>query len=218
MNHFTQLVGELRRRHVFRVAVAYVVAAWVVLQVADLAFESLELPGQALGHVWLALFVGFPVALVFGWRYDITADGVVRTPPTDAGQTVDLSLRRPDFMILGTLAVVVAAIVLHELGRGAESEAAFSELRERFGTDAPNVVAEVYAWKGDADTAFAWLDKVVDLSVHPVRMEFQSPLLSSLHDDPRWEAFLEPWGLTPEQLAAIPLEVTLPPGHGTTGP
>ena len=103
------LLAELQRRNVFRVGLAYAMAAWVVLQVADLAFDTMELPGRALGYVWLALFVGFPVALIFGWRYDVTADGIVRTPESDADDSVDLSLRGTDFVILGTLAAVLLA-------------------------------------------------------------------------------------------------------------
>jgi TolB-like protein/Tfp pilus assembly protein PilF len=110
MSHLKKLIRELRRRRVLRVVAGYVVAAWVLLQVADLAFESLELPGRALSYVWFALFVGFPVALIFGWRYDLTTEGIVRTVPADADESVSLSLRRPDFVILTALAVVAVAI------------------------------------------------------------------------------------------------------------
>ena len=73
--------SELRRRHVFRSAGVYIVSAWVVLQVADLGFESWGVPASALRFLWIAALLLFPVALVFGWRYDITAHGIVRTPP-----------------------------------------------------------------------------------------------------------------------------------------
>lgn len=110
---------ELRRRRVFRVAGAYVVGAWVVLQVADLAMQSLELPGRALAYVWMAVIIGFPVALVFGWRYDITTAGIVRTPPvnSDTGSDVDSdapggrSLKKPDYLILGALTAVILAVI-----------------------------------------------------------------------------------------------------------
>jgi len=85
---------ELRRRKVFRLAALYIVGAWVFLQVADLAFESWDIASSALRYVWLGAIPGFPVALIFGWRYDITAHGIVRTQPVDAKSQVDLSLRR----------------------------------------------------------------------------------------------------------------------------
>ena len=72
MQRLQLLMRELRRRHVFRVAGVYVVAAWVAVQVADTAFPGMAVPDAAIRYVWLAAFLGFPLALVIGWRYDIT--------------------------------------------------------------------------------------------------------------------------------------------------
>lgn len=83
------LLKELRRRKVFRLAALYIVGAWVVLQVADLAFESWDIASSALRYVWLGAALGFPVALVFAWRYDITTHGILRTPPDDAIIIID---------------------------------------------------------------------------------------------------------------------------------
>jgi TolB-like protein/Flp pilus assembly protein TadD len=102
---------ELRRRKVFRVAALYIIGAWVVLQVADLAFESWDIPSSALRYIWLGAILGFPVMLIFGWRYDITTQGIVRTPPADAGTRIDLSLRRSDFVILALLLVVAVGVI-----------------------------------------------------------------------------------------------------------
>jgi TolB-like protein len=107
---------ELRRRRVFRVAGIYVVGCWVVLQVADLAFQSIGLPDASLRWVWLAAFLGAPIALIFGWRYDITADGIVRTPTLGSDEADDFSLRRADYYILAALGVVAAAVLLNLLG------------------------------------------------------------------------------------------------------
>lgn len=105
------VLQELRRRKVFRLAALYIVGAWVVLQVADLAFESWDIASSALRYVWLGAILGFPIALVFGWRYDITAKGVVRTPPRDADTQVDLTLRRTDYLILALLLVVAMGVI-----------------------------------------------------------------------------------------------------------
>ncbi len=102
------IISELRRRRVFRVAGLYVVGAWVVLQVCDLAFASWGLPDTALRYVWIAALVLFPLALVFGWRYDITSGGIVRTPPASGSE--DLTLKASDFVILvAFLAVVIGS-------------------------------------------------------------------------------------------------------------
>jgi len=105
------ILQELRRRKVFRLVALYIVGAWVVLQVADLAFESWEISSSALRFVWLGAVLGFPIALIFGWRYDITTRGIVRTPPADEGAHIDLSLRRTDYVILALLMVVATGVI-----------------------------------------------------------------------------------------------------------
>jgi TolB-like protein/Tfp pilus assembly protein PilF len=105
------VLQELRRRKVFRVAALYIVGAWVVLQVADLAFESWDIASSALRYVWLGAILGFPIALIFGWRYDITTKGIVRTPPSDTGTQIDLSLRRSDYIILSLLLIVAIGVI-----------------------------------------------------------------------------------------------------------
>jgi len=99
-------ITELRRRRVFRTAGLYIVGAWVVLQVADLAFESWAVPDNAMRFLWIAVIVLFPVSLAFGWRYDITATGIVRTPAD--GDDTNPGLNRTDYGILAALAAVVA--------------------------------------------------------------------------------------------------------------
>ena len=101
----------MRRRHVFRVTGIYIVAAWVVLQVVDLAFESFGLPTAAMRFVWYALIAVSPLAVFWGWRYDITAAGIVRTPPATGAESVDVKLRRPDFVIIGALAGIVLFVL-----------------------------------------------------------------------------------------------------------
>lgn len=97
----------MRRRHVFRVTGIYIVAAWVIIQVGDVAFESFGLPPEALRFVWFALIALFPLAVFWGWRYDITPQGIVRTPAATADGPADLKLRTPDFVIISALAVIV---------------------------------------------------------------------------------------------------------------
>lgn len=106
MGKVSKYIVDLRRRHVFRVAGIYMVAAWVVLQVADLGFESFGIPAESMRFVWLALIACFPLAIVWGWRYDITAQGIVRTPPATGDEEVDLTLQKSDFAIITALAAV----------------------------------------------------------------------------------------------------------------
>lgn len=66
LNRVSQFLRELRRRRVFRTAGLYVVGAWVLLQVAALAFDSFGIPETSLRYVWIALVLGTPLVLVFG--------------------------------------------------------------------------------------------------------------------------------------------------------
>ena len=99
-------------------------------------------------------------------------------------------------------------LAFHDLGRQAEFEAAFSELRNQ--AEIEEVIAEVYAWVGDADLAFAWLDKMYELYQDAAVNFPQEPLLKKIHGDPRWNEFLSKLGKSPEQLAAIEFDPKLP--------
>lgn len=79
---------ELRRRHVFKVAAAYIVLAWLILQVTDVFMGNLGLPEWTFKLILLLLVVGLPVVIMFAWAYDLTPGGIVRTDEQDA-RTVD---------------------------------------------------------------------------------------------------------------------------------
>ncbi len=104
-----EFMTELRRRHVFRVAVAYAVVAFVALQVADIAFPALALPDWSLGFIILLTIMGFPIALVLAWVFDVTQEGVRRTEPL-AGEKAPLVASNRTLAI--TLVVVVIALAI----------------------------------------------------------------------------------------------------------
>jgi TolB-like protein/Flp pilus assembly protein TadD len=72
---------ELKRRKVFRVAIGYVVGAWILTQIADATFEPLNLPAWSTSLVLWLLILGFPVALFLAWALEVTPDGIKRTVP-----------------------------------------------------------------------------------------------------------------------------------------
>jgi len=81
----SEFLGELKRRNVYKTAIAYVVFAWLIIQVATQVFPVFEIPGWAIRLVILLLLIGLPVALVFAWAFEITPEGIKRTeevPPT----------------------------------------------------------------------------------------------------------------------------------------
>jgi adenylate cyclase len=74
------LWSELKERKVLRLAIIYLVIAWIVIEVADVIFPALLLPEWALRLLVAFLILGFPFALVLSWMFDLTAEGVRRAP------------------------------------------------------------------------------------------------------------------------------------------
>src|SRR6476660_1132986 len=92
---------ELQRRKVYRVAAAYVVAAGFLIQIASAAFPAWELPNWTLRLVVVLLLIGFPIAVILAWAYDITPQGIQCTPPG--------THRRRNLILLIALAVIISA-------------------------------------------------------------------------------------------------------------
>jgi len=103
------LWNELKKRNVFRAALFYIVASWLILQVADLLFEILDLPSIWLRAVFAILLLGFPIALILSWIYEITPDGVKRESVIDRTQPLASTTGRR---------LNVATIVMVALGAG----------------------------------------------------------------------------------------------------
>ena len=76
--------SELKRRNVYKVAVAYAVVGWLLVQVATQVFPFFEIPNWAVRLVVLAIVIGFPVALVIAWAFEATPEGIKRTQVADA--------------------------------------------------------------------------------------------------------------------------------------
>ena len=98
----------------------------------------------------------------------------------------------------------------HALGHAAASDAAIEELIEKYAHGAAYDIAYIYAFRGEADRAFRWLDKAVEQNDPGLSTITVEDLFSNIHSDPRWRPFLESIGKSPEQLAAIRFEVVLP--------
>ena len=99
----------------YRMAGFYIVGAWLVIQVADVFFPAWGLPDTAVRFLIIAAMLCFPIALIFSWTYDITASGIVKTEPADAGEVFDNSLKHTDYVVLIALLAIGVAIVLGSL-------------------------------------------------------------------------------------------------------
>jgi len=96
---------EVKRRKVYQVAVAYVIAGGGIIQLASAAFPAWDLPNWALRVVIVLLLIGFPIALIFAWAFDITAQGIRATPDAAAPKTH----RRRNVIMLVVTGVIISA-------------------------------------------------------------------------------------------------------------
>ncbi|MDX1626225.1 MAG: hypothetical protein R3323_06905, partial [Wenzhouxiangellaceae bacterium] len=102
------LFAELRRRNVFRVAAAYAVVAWLVVQVGDVAADNLGFPGWFMPMLFVLLALGFPVALFLAWAFELTPEGMKR----EKDVAPDESIAPKTGLKLDRLIIVVLALVL----------------------------------------------------------------------------------------------------------
>jgi hypothetical protein len=106
--------AELKRRNVFKVGLAYVVASWLVLQITDVLMSVLGLSESAGKFVFLLLVIGFIPVLVFAWAYEVTPEGIKRESEVDRDESITREtasrLNRTTIVLL----VAVAAMVLFD--------------------------------------------------------------------------------------------------------
>jgi len=104
--------GELGRRNVFRVGIAYAIVAWIVVQIADIVFETIGAPSWVMQTLMLGLVLGFVVALIFSWAYEVTPEGVKRESEVDRSQSITgVTGHKLDRVIMGLLVVSLAYFV-----------------------------------------------------------------------------------------------------------
>jgi TolB-like protein/Tfp pilus assembly protein PilF len=105
-------VGELKRRNVYKVAIAYAVIAWLLMQIASQIFPFFEIPNWAVRLVVLLLILGFPIALVLAWAFELTPEGIKRTEDVDVGKSIRRKTgRKLDFLIIAVLLLVIAGLL-----------------------------------------------------------------------------------------------------------
>ena len=107
---------ELKRRNVFRVGIAYTVAAWLLIQVTDIVFPRIGLPDSAVTLVIALLVIGFIPALIFAWAFEMTPDGIKREKDVDRSKSITPTTgRKLDRVIIGVLTVLVAYLLIDKL-------------------------------------------------------------------------------------------------------
>ena len=116
--------AELKRRNVYKVAIAYAVVAWLLMQVASQIFPFFEIPNWAVRLVVLLLIIGFPVAVILAWAFELTPEGIKRTETADATQEHS----RGALWVYIVAIAAVLSVGVFVLGRYATQRATSKEL------------------------------------------------------------------------------------------
>src|SRR5438128_487062 len=163
--------GELRRRNVYKVAVAYAIVAWLLVQVATQVFPFFEVPNWAIRLVVLLLVIGFVVALVFSWAFELTAEGLKRTEDVDVTKSVAKSTgRKLDFVIIAILLLIIGIFTYQRFAGQKVGSDAGSQVLEKSIAVLPfenrsEDKANAYFADGIQDEILTRLSKIADLKV-----------------------------------------------------
>src|SRR6059058_948183 len=109
--------AELRRRNVYKVAVAYAVVGWVIAQIATQIFPFLEIPNWIVRLVIILIAIGFPIALVIAWEFEATPEGIKRTEVADAMPGSAATGRKKHAWIYVVVIAATISVTLFFLGR-----------------------------------------------------------------------------------------------------
>ena len=140
---------ELKRRNVFRVAIGYVITAWLLLQVVDLVLENINTPDWVMQVFMLALAIGFPLAVFFAWAFEMTPEGVKREAEVDRSKSIAKTTgRKMDRNIIIALVLVVVFLLadrfwLQEMETGDQVQQVSTP------NDTPEPVSNSQAQKGE---------------------------------------------------------------------
>jgi TolB-like protein/Flp pilus assembly protein TadD len=162
---------ELKRRNVYKVAIAYGVVAWLLIQIATQVFPFFEIPTWAVRLVVLLLVIGFPVALILAWAFELTPEGIKRTEDVDVSKSVGPKTgRKLDFLIIGVLLMVIGIFAYQRFGPQRKTSVIPLELPEKSIAVLPfenrsEDKTNAYFADGIQDEILTRLSKIADLKV-----------------------------------------------------
>jgi TolB-like protein/Flp pilus assembly protein TadD len=115
--NFKSFFAELKRRNVYKVAVAYAIVSWLLVQAASILFPTFEAPPWVMKVFVAVLVLGFPIALIFSWAFEITSEGIKRESEVDPSKSIAPRTGRRIVGLTMVLAVVAAALFAFQLLR-----------------------------------------------------------------------------------------------------
>ena len=111
------LFTELKRRNVYKVAVAYAVVSWLLIQAASILFPTFDAPAWVMKVFVVVIVLGFPPALIFSWAFEITPEGIKRESEIEAEKSITYHTGRKIVAITIVLAVIAAGLLVFQLLR-----------------------------------------------------------------------------------------------------
>jgi hypothetical protein len=179
--------GELKRRNVYKVAVAYAVVGWLLVQVATQVFPFFEIPNWTVRFLVLLIMAGFPIALIIAWAFELTHGGVKRTEDADAGHE-----RSGGAVWIYIVAIgAVLSIGLFVLGRytAPNKRNALAELPGKSIAVLPFAV--LYAIRKEPDEMFNWLETAYATHDSGLAQLAVTPFFLPYVDDARFAALCQ---------------------------
>ena len=158
--------AELQRRNVYKVAVAYCVVSWLLIQIATQVFPFFEIPSWAIRMVVVVLLLGFPVAVILAWAYELTPEGIKLTDEVPPGKSIRRSTGRiMDFVIIAVLLLVIAWFAYQRFGSGSRQGPPEKSIAVLPFENRSEEKANAYFADGIQDEILTRLAKISDLRV-----------------------------------------------------
>ena len=136
------VIKELKRRNVIKVAIAYAIAAWLLIQIVATTFPILKLPDWSTTLVTVLILIGFPLALILAWAYEMTPEGLKKEKDVDRAESIThITGRKLDFIIIGVLAVALIVFAVERFVLLPDRPPATDALQEIIATEVQQSIA-----------------------------------------------------------------------------
>lgn len=107
------LLGELRRRNIFKVCLAYMIVSWIVVQISGAVLPGLHAPGWVMQGLVLVLILAFPIAVLLAWAFELTPEGLKATADVDKTQSITVKTgRQLNKVVFGLMAAAAVVFVI----------------------------------------------------------------------------------------------------------
>ncbi|PYI85655.1 MAG: hypothetical protein DMF09_04425 [Verrucomicrobia bacterium] len=166
--NLSNFLAELKRRNVYKVAIAYGVVAWLLIQIATQVFPFFEIPNWTVRLVVLLVVIGFPVAVIIAWAFELTPEGLKRTEVADAAPTRGSRRRAWIYVVIVAAAISVSLFFLGRYTSSKQSEGSASPEKSIAVLPFDNLSRDqenAYFAEGIQDEILSRLAKIADLKV-----------------------------------------------------